>query len=61
MRTHGSNTRQHSPLPKRRVKIEGEGFFDVKPDATKPFHVEIPGGESIRVLGTSFNVSAYSG
>lgn len=44
----------------RRVKIEGEGFFDVKPDATKPFHVEIPGGESIRVLGTSFNVSAYS-
>lgn len=44
----------------RRVKIEGEGFFDVKPDATKPFHVEVPGGESIRVLGTSFNVSAYS-
>ena len=44
----------------RRAKIEGEGFFEVKPDATKPFHVEIPGGESIRVLGTSFNVSAYS-
>ena len=31
----------------RRVKIEGEGFFEVKPDATKPFHVEIPGGESM--------------
>lgn len=44
----------------RRVKIEGEGFFDVKPDVTKPFLVEISGGEAIRVLGTSFNVSAYS-
>ncbi len=44
----------------RRVKIEGEGFFDVKSDATKPFLVEISGGEAIRVLGTSFNVSAYS-
>ena len=44
----------------RRVRIEGEGFFDVKPDSTKPFYVEISGGESIRVLGTSFNVSAYA-
>lgn len=43
----------------RRVRITGEGFFDVRRDSTKPFFVDIPGGESIRVLGTSFNVSAY--
>jgi len=48
------------PARERRVKLEGEGFFEVRPDATKPFYVEIPGGESIRVLGTSFNISAYS-
>lgn len=46
--------------PERRVKIEGEGFFNVASDATKPFFVELPEGESIRVLGTSFNVSAYA-
>jgi len=45
--------------PERRVKIKGEGFFEVKSDTTKPFYVEIPNGESIRVLGTCFNVSAY--
>lgn len=45
--------------PERRVKINGEGFFEVKSDTTKPFYVEIPNGESIRVLGTCFNVSAY--
>lgn len=43
----------------RRVKINGEGFFEVKKDTTKPFYVEIPNGESIRVLGTCFNVSTY--
>lgn len=46
-------------LDERRVKINGEGFFEVKSDTTKPFYVETPNGESIRVLGTSFNVSAY--
>ena len=45
--------------PERRVKIKGEGFFEVKSDTTKPFYVEIPNSESIRVLGTCFNVSAY--
>ena len=43
----------------RRVKIKGEGFFEVASNKTKPFFVEMPNGESIRVLGTSFNVSSY--
>lgn len=43
----------------RRVKIKGEGFFDVHRDTAKPFFVEISNGEEIQVLGTTFNVSAY--
>lgn len=43
----------------RRVKLEGEAFFEVKPDPDSPFYVELSGQESIRVLGTSFNVNAY--
>lgn len=42
---------------KRLVKLKGEAFFDVK--AGKPFQVEFPGGW-LQVLGTSFNIRAYS-
>src|SRR5690606_27213140 len=45
----------------RRVKLTGEGYFEVAHDATKPFYVETDEGPLIRVLGTSFNVSAYKG
>ena len=43
----------------RRVTLEGEAFFDVAKDADRPFYVEV-GGRTIKVLGTKFNVSAYS-
>ena len=39
----------------RRVKLEGEAFFEIEKDATKPFFVELESG-LIRVLGTSFNI-----
>lgn len=42
---------------RRRVKLSGEAFFDVKSDPVHPFVVETP-GVHIRVLGTSFNVKA---
>lgn len=42
----------------RTVSLNGEAFFDVKPDATHPFVINANGAE-IRVLGTSFNVKAY--
>ncbi len=42
----------------RRVKIEGEAFFDVKRDEKRPFIVET-NTYSIKVLGTKFNVNAY--
>lgn len=40
--------------------LTGEAFFEIKPDAARPFFVEA--GESmIKVLGTSFNVNHRSG
>src|SRR5690606_32069287 len=44
---------------KRVVKLNGEAFFDIKHDAAKPFIVETP-LQSLEVLGTTFNVSAYA-
>lgn len=43
----------------REVHLEGEAFFDVVPDATRPF-VVYSDELAIQVLGTSFNVKAYA-
>ena len=43
----------------RRVRLEGEALFHVVKDAEHPFVVEMEGG-NVTVLGTMFNVSAYS-
>lgn len=42
----------------REVTIEGEAFFDVKPNKNNPFIIHA-GNAQIKVLGTSFNVNAY--
>jgi ferric-dicitrate binding protein FerR (iron transport regulator) len=42
----------------RKVRLEGEAFFDVCPDAGKAFIVSTDRVE-VKVLGTVFNVSAY--
>ena len=42
----------------REVSIEGEAFFDVKPNPEKPFVIHA-GNAQVKVLGTSFNVCAY--
>lgn len=42
----------------REVSITGEAFFEVSPDAERPFVIQA-GSARIRVLGTSFNVCAY--
>lgn len=43
----------------REVRLSGEAFFQVEKDADKPFLVRI-NGNYVKVLGTSFNVRAYS-
>lgn len=43
----------------RRVELRGEGYFEVAKDSASPFVVSV-NGVDVRVLGTSFNVSAYS-
>lgn len=42
----------------REVILEGEAFFDVVKDSSRPFIVHTS-GISIRVLGTAFNVKSY--
>ncbi|QRR03666.1 FecR family protein [Dyadobacter sandarakinus] len=42
----------------RAVSLEGEAFFEVKPDHEHPFVISA-GGTEVKVLGTSFNVKAY--
>lgn len=42
----------------REVTLEGEAFFEVAKDKTKPFIVSIR-GMKIEVLGTSFNIKSY--
>jgi ferric-dicitrate binding protein FerR (iron transport regulator) len=42
----------------RRVSIQGQGYFEVSPNAKQPFIVQVNNME-VQVLGTSFDVMAY--
>jgi transmembrane sensor len=43
----------------RRVKLVGEGYFEVAKDKNHPFIVESKGQE-VKVLGTHFNINSYA-
>ena len=43
---------------KREITLEGEAYFEVSKDKSRPFIVNIK-GLHIEVLGTSFNIKAY--
>ena len=47
-------------MKRREVYLKGEGYFEVTKDAAHPFMVKTDAQET-QVLGTSFNVKAYSG
>ncbi|MDW7692894.1 FecR domain-containing protein [Flammeovirgaceae bacterium SG7u.111] len=49
----------HFDEEKRWVKLEGEAFFDVEKDPSKPFVVEAQATQT-KVLGTSFNLNSES-
>src|SRR5690606_3786642 len=44
----------------RIVKVRGEAFFEVARDETKPFKIIVNQQDTVSVLGTSFNVNAYT-
>jgi transmembrane sensor len=44
----------------RRVQVTGEVYFEVAKDPRLPFRVEVNKQATIEVLGTHFNVNAYS-
>ena len=44
----------------RNVKLNGEAYFSVKKDKNKPFIVNTPFDIQTEVLGTEFNMEAYS-
>jgi ferric-dicitrate binding protein FerR (iron transport regulator) len=44
----------------RAVRLEGEAFFEVATDSTRPFTVRA-GGTAARALGTAFGMDAYPG
>ncbi|RBL90158.1 FecR family protein [Chitinophaga flava] len=44
----------------RKVKISGEAYFEVAANAKKPFRVDVDGKATVEVLGTRFNVNAYT-
>lgn len=43
----------------RRVELQGEGYFEIAKNASKPFIVAA-GNAQVQVLGTHFNVMAYA-
>ncbi|ANH80586.1 hypothetical protein A8C56_05940 [Niabella ginsenosidivorans] len=48
-----------SGLKERRVELDGEAYFEVAKDASKPFIVHSR-QQDIKVLGTHFNVNSYA-
>lgn len=44
----------------RKVKVDGEAYFEVAKDKKHPFEVSTPSGMKVTVLGTKFNLRYYN-
>lgn len=54
----GSSLAYSIPFENRFVSLDGEAWFDVTHNQNHPFEISA-GASKVKVLGTSFNVSAY--
>jgi transmembrane sensor len=43
----------------REIEMTGQAYFEVAHDASKPFRVKV-NGQTVEVLGTHFNINAYT-
>lgn len=50
---------EHFAEGSRHVSVEGEAYFEVAKDSSRPFYVEIPGAQFVKVYGTEFNIRSY--
>lgn len=44
----------------RNLSITGEAYLEIKHDSSRPLLVNLPNAATLEVLGTAFNVNAYS-
>ncbi|GAB3927442.1 FecR family protein [Mucilaginibacter myungsuensis] len=44
----------------RKVTLTGEAYFEVAKNKAKPFKIDVNGKQTVEVLGTHFNINAYS-
>ncbi len=57
---NGSKLMYHTPeggRSQRKVRLSGDGYFEVAHNPDVPFRVELDGGGTVEVLGTEFNIS----
>ncbi len=50
---------QRFPLKERRVRLDGEAYFDVEPNEKRPFVVETTDAVRVKVTGTELDVCAF--
>ena len=46
------------PKNERRISLKGEAYFEVAKEAARPFYVDLENQQTVKVLGTHFNINS---